>query len=429
MLETENVDVAKETSEQGLPAVFDSEDTGVDSMLAIKSDLKMYKAKLDIDDILVPTLKKVGRSKTVIGLTGIIEEWGVVSPIHVLKLEDEDTYQVLDGVRRLFGALRAGLDEIDAVVWDFDDKVEGKDKANLLSLMINRSQRFNNKELWEQMQILEEVNGAAPNMVEFLLQMQAGDAMKLKDIMMADVDYMEIQDDLMSGELTIDGAYKKLCKQRREENRLAKEDATTLEGGSSASIEDISDEQKLSADDVKDLLDLTDGDVSDSTLEDLDRTDEVSDVTYQDVNDRKPLDPKIKQATMIRDKFKCRCCGLGGHSGWAGILVYHHVVPVFLNGPDTVDNGLTLCSNCHVTLHLYSFGKVSVDLDTLDDKEKQVFRNIFKYGNIIIEGMKRSKMNKDVAYKADAGSRRHLYPGEGLKDNKETLKVLEDSKG
>lgn len=428
MLEQETNSEMNETVEQGLPAVFTGEDTGVDSMLVLKSDLKLYKDTLDIDDIIVPTLKKVGRSKSVIGLTGIIEEWGVVTPIHVLKLEDEDSYQVLDGVRRLYGALRAGNDEIDAIVWDFTDKIEGKDKANMLSLMINRSQRFKNKELWEQMQVLEEVNGLAPNMVEFLLQMQAGDAMKLRDIMMADIDYMEIQEELMADELNIDGAYKKLCRQRREENKLAKDDVTTLEGGSPASIDDVSDEQKLSADDVKDLLDLTSDDVSSEDLTDLDRSEEVSDVTYQDVNDRKPIDPKIKQATMIRDGFKCRCCGLGGHSGWAGILVYHHVVPVFLNGPDTVDNGMTLCSNCHVTLHLYSFGKVSVDLDTLDEKEQKVFRNIFKYGNIIIEGMKRSKMNKDVAYKADANSRRHLYPGEGLKDNKETLKALEESK-
>ena len=46
-----------------------------------------------------------------------------------------------------------------------------------------------------------------------------------------------------------------------------------------------------------------------------------------------------------------------------------------------------------------------------------MFRNIFKYGNIAIEAQKRKGMKKEDAYKADAGSRRHLFPGEGLKDN------------
>jgi 5-methylcytosine-specific restriction protein A len=413
-------DEGQEVEDAGFGGAFEGEDMGINSALKIKSKIDIVLETIKIDDILTSNFKKLGRSDSLIGLSGVVGEWGVVTPIHVLRLEDE-AYMILDGLRRTFGALRNGKTEVPAMVWDFSDKQEGKEKANLLSLMINRSQKFTAKEMWEQLQVLEEVNGANPGLIEFLLQMHSGEAMKLKDVMLSDVEYSEIRDDLMSAITTIEGAYKKLCAERKKENRLAKEDGLVLEGGIGSDPDEMSDDQQLSVDDVKDLLDLTSKDVGDSSLEDLDRSGEAQgEPNYQDVGDRKPIDPKIKQAVLIRDDFKCRCCGTGGVQ-WLGIIVYHHIIPVFLHGPDSVDNGLTLCSNCHVTLHLYSFGKVSVKLDELDETEQKVFKNIFKFGNIIIEGMKRAKVDKDASYKEDAGSRRHLYPGEGLKGNKDAF--------
>lgn len=405
---------------------FDSEES-LNSALQIKSKVTLYQKLVKIEDIVVSSFKKVSRSDTLIGLTGVIGEWGVVSPIHVLKMEDDDSYMLLEGLRRLFGALRAGKTEVPAVIWDFADKQEGKQKANIIALMINRSQRYTPREMWEMMQVLEEVNGASPGLIEYLLQMRPGEAMKLKDIMLSDFEYAEIKSDLMENLITIEAAYKKLTNERRKENRLAKEDAMVIED-KDTSIDNVSDEQRLSVEDVKELLELTEVDVSDEDLSSLDRSDEIrGEPVIQDPDNRKPIDPKIKQATMIRDGFKCRCCGVGGHEGWLGVLVYHHVIPVFLHGEDSVDNGATLCSNCHLLVHLYSFGKLSVRLNELDETEQKVFKNIFKFGNIIIEAMKRSGISKEVAYKADAGSRRHLYPGEGLKDNQEAFKQASTS--
>lgn len=422
MLEEEFQDV--EGQDELAKYGFDSEE-GLNSALQIKSKVTITEKIIPIDDIVISSFKKVSREDTLIGLSGVVGEWGVVSPIHVLKMEDDDSYLLLEGLRRMFGALRSGKTEIPAKVWDFADKQEGKQKANIISLMINRSQRYTPKEMWEMMQILEEVNDATPGLIEYLLQMRPGEAMKLKDIMLSDFEYAEIKADLMNNLITIEAAYKKLTNERRKENRLAKEDAMVLEG-SDTPMDEVSDEQRLGVDEVKELLELTDIDIEYESLEDLDRSAEARGEAFvQDVDDRRPIDPKIKQATMMRDGFRCRCCGLGGHEGWLGILVYHHVIPVFLGGPDTVENGLTLCSNCHVTLHLYSFGKVSVRLNELDEEEQQIFRNIFKYGNIIIEAMKRVGVSRDEAYKADAGSRRHLYPGEGLKDNKEAFATAE----
>lgn len=407
-------------------SVFDGEDKLEHDLFKIKSKINIYTDTILIDDIITTNFKKISRSDTIIGLTGVVGEWGVVTPIHVLKLEDEDTYMLLDGFRRVFAGLRTGKTEITAIVWDFVDKEEGKEMANVLSLMLNRSQRFSSREMWEQMKMLEEVNGATPGLIEYLLQMHSGDAMKLKDVMLSDMEYDEIKNDLLDGKLNIDGAYRKLCNARKKENRLAKEDSIVIEDTTTGGV--TGEEQQLSVDAVKELLEMSDADVENESLEDLDRSSEaINEHEVQEVGNRHPIDPFIKRDTMVRDGFKCQCCGTGGHSGWSGVMVYHHIIPVFLGGEDSVENGATLCSNCHITIHLYSFGKLTVDLKTLDDKEKRIFKNIFKYGNIIIEGMKRAKISKDVAYKADAGSRRHLFPGEGLEDNKKVLKELKAS--
>ena len=65
-------------------------------------------------------------------------------------------------------------------------------------------------------------------------------------------------------------------------------------------------------------------------------------------------------------------------------------------------------------LHLYVFGKVHIQWDKLDEEQENKFKRICKYGNIQIKAWKKVGVSKDEAYKQDANSRRHLYPGEGL---------------
>jgi hypothetical protein len=427
--ETDIVESELELDEQ--PSGYGSaggEDVGLNSALQIKSKITIKLETINADDIVTSNFKKVSREDTLIGLSGVIGEWGVVTPIHVLKLED-NAFMLFDGLRRLFGSLRSGKKEIPAQVWYFSDPQEGKEMANVLSLMINRSQRFTAKEQWEQMQILEEVNGASPGLIEFLLQMHAGDAMKLKDVMLSDIEYSEIRADLTMAILTIDGAYKKLCAARKKENRLAKEDALVLEGGESpSSIDDISDEQNLSVDEVKDLLDLTSMDVGNSSLEELNKSEEARGEPHvQDVNDRHPLDPKLKQAVMIRDEFSCQCCKTGGQ-GWLSVLVVHHIIQVSQGGPDAEDNLVVLCQNCHITLHNYAWGKIYVKLEELDEGERKTFKNIFKYGNVIIEADKRIGRSREQSIKEDRNEARHMRPGEGLSANKSAFAIAEREK-
>lgn len=396
------------------------EENGISSALRIKSSIALKQKEIEIEDIILSGFKKVSRESTVIGLTGVVGEWGVVTPVHVLLLEDEDSYQLLDGLRRIFGAMRNGQKKIKAIVWDFSDKEEGKQMANVISLMINRSQHYRPNEMWEQMQILEEVNGLTPGLIEFLLQMGAGDAMKLKDIMLCDYDYIEIKEALLTGELTIDGAYKKLTNARKKENRLAKEDGMIIDGEDGApSVDTVSDNQNMSVEEVSDLLELSAMDVGDSSLDDLNRASEArgeEEPYVQDVNDRHPLDADLKKAVMVRDKFSCQCCGIGGEA-WLSVLVVHHIIQVSQGGPDSLENLVTLCQNCHITLHNYAWGKIYVDLESLDDAGKETFKNIFKYGNVIIEADKRLNRSRDKAMKEDKDSVRHMRPLEGLADN------------
>lgn len=418
---------------------FDGDEQTDNFISNIKSKVNIEMREILIEDIIVSNYKKVSREGTLIGLNTSVKKFGVVTPIHVLALEDEDCYMLLDGLRRVFSALRNGKEKINAMVWDFEDKEEAKEKANIISGEINKSEKYNAKEQWEQMKLLESVNGASPGLVESLLQMNSGDAMKLKDIMLAGDEYSELRDKLLMGDLTIDAAYKKLANARKKENKLAKEDTMVIEEKNGVTNinsgyvdESIDSEPKLSVSEVKDLLELSDStDVDeDVNLEDLDKTSEIRGNVVQDTKDRKPVDQAVKQNTLIRDNFQCRCCGLGGDGkgSFINVLVYHHIIPVYCGGPDTVDNGLTLCANCHLTLHDYLFGKIQIKVDELDERTKKIYKNIFKYGNIALEAQKKAGLGRKEAGKLDAPSRKHIMPGTLIKDNEKAFKEANDNK-
>lgn len=445
-LETKKSTRGKTKKEQALNKEYEDSFSGEEKMLHklinIKSTINITMKEIEIDDIIISNFKKISRDKTLTGLAGVVGEWGVVSPIHVLALEDDGCYQLLEGLRRVFAAARNNKKTITAMVWDFTDKSEGKELANILSLMINRSQKYNATEMWEQMKLLESVNDASPGLIEYLLQMESGDAMKLKDVMLSDADYADAKEGLLSGKYTIEAAYKKLCNMRKKENKLEKEDGMSIdndglkqastgadsESGAEEGTDDGGEEapkkvEKLSVGDVKELLELSDEkDIENEDLEDLDKTAEIRGNVVQDTKHRTYIDSSVKQNTLIRDDFKCRCCGLDGKNGmYLGVLVYHHAIPVYCGGPDTVENGLTLCANCHLTLHNYLMGKVQVNKDELSESELKIFKNIFKFGNIALEAQKKAGISKQKADKLDAPSRQHMRPGVGVTENKQAL--------
>jgi len=66
-----------------------------------------------------------------------------------------------------------------------------------------------------------------------------------------------------------------------------------------------------------------------------------------------PLTPLISRACFARDGWKCRHCN--NRSG----LHPHHVIYQSQQGPDTLDNLITLCASCHSGHHA---GKLGIEI-------------------------------------------------------------------
>ena len=402
----------------------------VDQLLSrISGKVKTRLLEIPVDSIILPKVKKKMRQKSIIGLTGLVSTLsGVVTPIHVMSMEDsDDEYTLLDGARRLFATVKAGNTTINAVVWDFEDKKEGRSLANILGLLLNRSEQFKNSEIWDTMQVLEIANNCTPGKIEYLLQMPSGDAMKMRDVMLAegDSEVQEVKEKLLSDEMTIDAAYKKLNSLRKKENRLERDEnrELALEPEHTTEQEDAEEpvKQRLSKDEVLELLEMGTEDVSDQTLESLKaKGEEIMDdqPVVQEVGKRHPVDPAIRTATFRRDNFKCKCCGIGDEL-FLSILVFHHLIPVFAGGPDTVENGLTLCANCHLTLHNYVDGHLHGDLAKYSEKDQQTLKNIFKYGNVARMAAKKMGLKREQIHELDAQSRKHYMPNLNVKANDE----------
>ena len=427
-MEMENEELKQEYEE-----VFDGEEKAI-HMLKITSDkYDLRKERIQIKSIGFSEPLKVGRKQTMIGLTKSIGELGVVTPIHVMTTEmyeededDDDSYQyiLLDGLRRIFGATKNNIAEIEAVIWDFHDKELGRQLALPLSLILNRTQKRSWAEVWDLYTILEMQSQVTPGTLEYLLQLEAGDAMKLKDVMLCD--YSEVKEGLLSGEKSLDQCYKMLQKLRKEEDALANEDST----GFSDTVEDageiVNDDKPLptlSDDDAMRLLEMTEN-LDDMDIEEADFNELNTGYDEQQiVGERHPLDPALKSAVLSRDKFKCVCCGIGG-AALLGALAVHHKLPVHVGGKDTLENLVTLCLTDHVTLHVAerNGGKLQMTKEEFDEytPEEQIrLKKVLKLAKVAVEADKLKGYSKEKVREMTQDSIRHPMPGTGLKENQQ----------
>lgn len=421
------------TLEKEYDAVFDGEER-ISNLLKLDANAFSIESKrIKVSQIGFTEPVKKGRIKTMTGLTSIIKDLGVLTPIHVMTVAEEvadDDYQyiLLDGLRRVYGLLRNGVEEVNALVWDFKDKDQGSDLALLISLLLNRTQRRNWGEIWDLYKVLELQSAITPGTLEYLLQLESGDAMKLKDVMLCSYD--EVKMALVNGEKNLDGAYKMLQKLRKEEDALAREDATgvsdTVEGAE-ALASPTDDRGTLSEEDVLELLEMAGDldnldDVDENDFDDMNKTDEAF-VDEQKVGERHPLDPALRQAVLQKDNFTCQCCGMQLIGARLGLIAVHHAIPVHAHGKDTLENLLTLCVNCHVLLHIMERNGGSIlmkkeDFEALPESEQIAIRKALKLARLAIEADKRRGLSKDDVQKYTQDSIRHPMPGAGLKENK-----------
>lgn len=428
----ENEEVAGSGLEAEYDAIFDGEERA-SNLLKLKADaytLSYQTIKCNQIGITEP-LKK-GRQSTMIGLTKLVHDMGVVVPIHVMTVdedsEDDDyKYIMLEGLRRLYAAMKNGQEEIGAIVWDFKDKDQGVDLALFISLILNRTQSRNWNEIWDLYQVLEMQSSITPGTLEYLLQLESGDAMKLKDVMLCDYD--EVKQALISNEKNLEACYKMLAKLRKEEDKLATEDTTgledTVEGAEDLASDNTGEGGTLSDQDVLELLEMANSyDENELEDEDFDAMNQSAfEDEHQKVGERHPVDPAIRQGTFQRDNFKCRCCGTGGVA-FLGTLIYHHAIPVSCHGADSIDNGLTLCDSCHQILHCAqkSGGKIPMtkeQFEEYDDATQKRIKMIIHYAKVAVDAQRRCGLSQQQIREEAHRGTRHRMPGETLKETQE----------
>lgn len=425
----ENTSVVGSSFESEYDATFSGEEK-LNHLLKITSDSYTRKfERIKISQIGFTDPIKKSRAETMTGLTSTIKDLGVLDPIDVMTVEDPDDdykYVLIAGLRRVFGALKNGQTEIDAIVWDFKDKDQGNDLALYLGLILNRTQKRSWGETWHLYQILELQSAITPGTLEYLLQLESGDAMKLKDVMLCDYD--EVKEALLSGEKNLEACYKMLAKLRKEEDQLAKEDAMgtadAVEGAVEIASDNTGEGGQLTDQDVMELLEMVDSiDEENIADEDFDNLNKGIDDS-QAGGERHPLDPALKSAVLSRDNFKCKCCGFGGAAA-LGVLAVHHILPVHTfaknQSTDYMDNLTTLCLNHHILLHVAerNGGKLHMtkeEFETYSESEQLALKKCLNLAKIAVEADRRKNMSIEDVRKATTDSIRHPMPGTGLPD-------------
>ena len=413
---------------------------------ALKLDSSSFVLKfgeVNFDELSFAEPLKKGRKETYLGLTTSVKELGIVTPVHVMLTEgysdwlDSDKssefegfkYIVIDGFRRIYAGVKSGLNSCKAIIWEFRDKDLGSQLLTSLSMLLNKSQNHSWSEVWYLFKMLELQTSMSPSTLEYLLCLESGDAMKLKDIMLSD--YSEVKDELLSNKKTLTQCYNMLHKLRKEEDQLMIDDTKGIsEVEDAKDIIDKEDKGSLSDEETKELLDMLDdfsGNLSEDDFDEL-AGNNIED-EMQKVGERHPLDPALKGETLIRDEYSCQCCGRG--KGYPmkyalSILNSHHIISVANHGKDTAENIITLCQSCHTLVHTLvknycKFGMSKEDFDSLPKDSQEVLSRIMRIARVDFEAGKRLGKTREDFKKDNKNNLKFRMPGTDLKENSEAI--------
>lgn len=425
---------------------FDNEEKIVNSLKLDSDSFSITVSVVNFEDLSFSNPLRNARKETYLGLTKSIEELGILTPIHVMVtesyadwLEDHEEgeefegfkYVLIDGFRRIYGGTKNGLKRCNAVIWDFKDKELGNRLLTPLSLILNRSQKHSWREIWGLYQILEMQSAFTPSTLEYLLQLDLGDAMRLKDIMLCD--YQDVIDELLSGKKTLIQCYNMLQKYRKDEDQILNDDRkgiSDVEDGEEIVI-DQEEGKVLSDQEVHEILEMDDnfaGELSEDDFNELAGVNVEPD--RQQVGDRHPLDPKLRAAVLSRDEYCCQASGLGKELPIElalSILQVHHLIPVHCGGMDTIDNLITLDLSSHTLVHVIErndgkLGMSKEEFDKLPDDRKEYLKRVMQIARYAVEANRRlGRSRKDVKKDADE-STRFKMPGVVQKENMEAIK-------
>lgn len=425
--------------------VFTNDEKVAHALNITKANFSLQIGYVDFDDLSFTEPIKRSRKETYLGLTTSVGELGILNPIHVMVtkgyadyldgVRDEEfmgfKYVVIDGFRRVFAGKKNGIDGCNAVIWEFEDKDLGSQLLTSLSRLLNRSQRHSWAEVWYLYQVLEMQCIMSPGTLEYLLQLEPGDATKLKDIMTCD--YPEVREELMSNKKTLAQCVNMLQKLRKDEDVLAMEDQMGLSKVEEAkSIIESNDDSrpKLSDEDVKEILEMADdfdGELSDDDFDEM-MGNNIPD-ERQEVGNRHPLDPALRAAVLARDGYCCQVSGAGKglpSEVALAILNVHHLLPVHLGGRDSMENLITVSLDVHTLVHVIErrngkLGMSREDFDKLPTETQEYLKGVMRIARIAVEGNRRLGRTKEQIRKDTADSIRFKMPGTALKENMDAV--------
>ena len=427
---------------QEYETAFTPEERVSNALKVDKGDFNIEDGVVEFNDILIPEPIKQNRKDTYMGLSTSVAELGILNPIHVMVSEgyadwvEEGSegvfegikYILLDGFRRIWAGYKNGLTRSKALIWDFKDKDKGVDLAVTLSLVLNKKQKHSWSEIWYMYKILESESAMTPGTLEYLLQLEPGDSMKLKDIMLSG--YSEIIDDLLSDKKSIQQAYSALQKARKEEDQLLKEDNQGIAKMEQADglIEKAGD-SVLSNDEVNEILEMSggfDGNLSDEDFDEL-MGNNLED-ERQSSGDRHPLDPALRAAVLQRDGYCCQISGVGRGlpaNIALAILNVHHKIPVHCGGTDTMDNLITVSLDAHTLIHVIErnggkLGMSKEQFDELPEKDQVFIQGVMKIARIAVEANRRLGKSRDQM-KKETEVPRFQMPGAVQRENMDAI--------
>lgn len=424
---------------------FDSEEKVV-NYLKLKSDsFSNYPIVVKFSELSVSSPVKKSRSETYLGLSKLVEEMGIVVPIHVMITEgycdwlssgntDEYPgykYLIIDGFRRVYAGLKVGLTQCNAIVWDFKDKELGSKLLLTLRQVLNKRAKHSWKETWGLFQILEVENAATPGTMDYLLQLEPGDSIKLKAIMQCD--YPEVKDELLGNKKNLQQCYNMLQKLLKEEDQLLNEDRKGIsevkEGEEIANKQD-GNGKILSDQEVHEILEMDDSFAGELTEEDFNElAGNNLPPDRQEVGNRHPLDPKLRSAVLARDEYSCQVSGNGKDLSIElamSILHVHHIIPVYLGGTDEMDNLITLDLTVHTLVHVIErndgrIGMSKEEFDALPKDRQEYLKKTMKIARYAVEARRRAGRSKESIRKDSEDSSRFKMPGIEQKENLSAL--------
>ena len=378
---------------------------------------------INIDDIVISGPIMKAREKTHSGLAASVGEMGVLIPVDVLVMEGYqewlDTpeegrsvvypgnkYQLLSGMRRIFAAKKNGVEEVPAQIWSFKNPAYGRELAMLISCILDKKQKHSWGEIWNTLEVLEgQFVELTPSQLEYFLEIEPGDAMKLKDIVGSQIEYPDLVEDLFEGKKTLQQTYQALQKARKEVNQWDREDSLGVSGVEEAEdfVDGVSSGGRTNSE-VMDILNMANEDFELSE-DDFGGDYESDSFTpeEQDTNNRHPLDPVLRGNVLIRDGYSCQCCEFGeglNNSLVLPSLTVHHMLPVYLNKmkhptvrcQDVMENLVTLCNACHSAVHTCSDSRAKLPVKSeeefleMEEFQQRRWKNILKYARIITKG-------------------------------------------